>query len=272
MELIINDIGSSGHPKKELAIQGSNIRHCLDIMQKEGIKDLAINSQWGWSPKNKNPDFLKDTPWVEGVNIVSEDLDLSVLNGVSHLKRLMLPETFKGILDLSNFPKLELFYGRWNEKQIKNLDKATGMRRVSISRFNKENLMLFRNFKKLEYFRIFYSNILNLHGIENWDSLEEMDLLKLPKLTDISALENLALHLKDFDIEGCKRVTDYSVLEKLIALESIGIAEGNPIKSVSFLKKLPLTSGIIGVEVLDKQLDILQEKGIRYKKFKSYSS
>jgi len=184
----------------------------------------------------------------------------------------MLPDKFKGTLDFNNFPHLELLFTKWNEKQMKNLEQAIGMRWFSISHFNHTDLNLFENFRRLTKFSILYSNIHTLHGIEKWNLLKEMDLLNLPKLTDISALENLALHLKDFDIEGCKRVTDYSVLEKLIALESIGIAEGNPIKSVSFLKKLPLTSGIIGVEVLDKQLDILQEKGIRYKKFKSYSS
>jgi hypothetical protein len=272
MELIIKKMGPLGYSWKTLAMQGNNVQGCLDTMQKESIMDLAINSEWGWKPANKTPTFLRDNPWIEGVMIMDENLDLTALNGVSRLKRLYLTDTFKGVLDFKNFPKLELFYGKWNAKQLKNIDQAVHIEWASISRFNENDLTFLRNFHRMKEFRIMYSNIINLHGIGDWQHVKKIELDNLPKLTDISELANVASHLRELSIFSCKRLTDYSVLSKLTSLESIIIGEGNPLGSADLLKDLPLKTGHLGIEVLDKQLRILDEKNITYKKFKSYSS
>jgi len=134
------------------------------------------------------------------------------------------------------------------------------------------DLSYFRNYKELNNFHTCYSRIQSLHGIENWSRLEKIELSNLAKLTDVSALEHLASHLHHLIISGCKSLTDYSVLGKLKALKRIALGAGPPIKSISFLKDMDLVSGYIGLEIMDKKLDILEEKGIDYWKYKSYKS
>jgi hypothetical protein len=270
MKLEIQE-GHFGDNEKIVPILAQDIEQSLDVMKKEGIKNLAINSQWGGG-SIKKLDFLHDNQWIEGVMIVDNNVDIGPVNALNHLKRLNLPDRYTGVLDFKNIPGLERLFCRWNKKQLKNLGTATNLQWAWIFWINEVDMLMLKDLRKLKRFDTVYSKIQSLHGIENWESLEKLVLSKLPRLADVTALEKLAGHIKDFRVDSCKSLTDYSFLKKLTAMDTVCLGAGPPIQSVEFFKDLNLTSGFVGVEVLDKKLDVLDRMGIEYWKYKSYKS
>ncbi len=257
---------------RTVAIQSDNINGCLELMHRLGIKNLSINSQWGWDKENKNIDFVKENKWIEGVNIIDDDIEISGINNFINLKRLVLADKFKGILDFGNFKNLEVCRMKWNNKQHKNFDTLENIKYLMLSRLNRPDLKIVSNFKKLIEFEIVYGYNDSLEGLQGMQFLRKLDLLYLQNLSNVEALEKINDSLKELKVIGCKKITDYSPIEQLEKLDMLVISEGNPIKSVSFLDKFNLKDGHIGVEVLDKKIDVLIKKKIGYKKFKSYSN
>src|SRR6186713_860887 len=162
----IKIVGSKGERDegfffRTVAMQSQNIQGCLDLMQETGIRNLSINSAWGWDPQ-KRLDFIKDNPWIEGVEIVDNDIDVQVLNGLKQLKRLQLAERIRGVLDFDNFPDLEVYLGRWDVRKRRNVQNAKKLTHLRMAHFNEVDLSAFKDYKKLQELKMVYCKVHSL--------------------------------------------------------------------------------------------------------------
>ena len=81
--------------------------------------------------------------------------------------------------------------------------------------------------------------IRTLDGIEQHPKLQSLSLCHNRSLTDISALNSLGDSLHTLAIEGCPRISDWSVLSDLVNLEHLQLYGSNTLPDLSFLKKMP---------------------------------
>lgn len=81
-------------------------------------------------------------------------------------------------------------------------------------------------------------NVLSLDGIEKYHALQSISLCYNRSLTDISALSRLGDVLRVLEIENCPKVTDFSILEKLVNLEHLRLYGPNHLPSLRFLNQM----------------------------------
>lgn len=99
-----------------------------------------------------------------------------------------------------------------------------------------------------------------LDGIEKCLELQSLALYHNRALTDISALCHLRDTLRSLVIEGCSRITDFTVLSNLENLEHLQLYGSNTLSNLSFLKKMHrLKTFTFTVNVEDGNLSLCKD-------------
>ena len=81
--------------------------------------------------------------------------------------------------------------------------------------------------------------IRRLNGIEKHPKLRSLALYHNRSLTDISSLSSLGKSLQILAIEGCPKISDFTVLSALVELEHLQLYGSNTLPTLSFLKEMP---------------------------------
>lgn len=252
------------------ALNSNKIEESIEMMLKHDLKNIAINSEWGF--KSKNLDFLKKYDWIEGVTIVGDGYDISVLNGLRNLKHLILNYNYKGSLDFSNFEFLKTCEIKWKNASIKNLENCKHLHYLGVFSFPEIEVSFIRELQELRCLKFFFGKIETLNGIEHLKALKKLYLHNLYSLRDIEAIKAIDNSLSDLFILNCNKISSYHPIGSLRKIETLFIENSNSTSNISFLENLDnLKKGYIGIEVLDGNLDFLKKKNLDYKKFKKYN-
>lgn len=252
-------------------LDSNNLNECLTQMQKEGLKNIIINSEHGWKI-GESLEFINNNTWITGVQILCVNCDITPLNSLQNLEYLSINENqVTGNIDLSNFPNLKYMSIWWNNKIFKNISSCIKCEFLYISKWPFKSLDQLKNFVKLKTLQINYSKIQSLDGVENLINLKSLDLYSMPALESLNALKKITSSLELFSIDKCKKIGDYKVLEDLINIKFFYIMDSAPLPSVNFINSMPKIEYVyIGVEILDKDISILNEKGFKFKRSKYY--
>jgi len=254
-----------------VAANAGSIAKTISVMQETGIINLAFNTEWGWKKESKI-DFIVQYPWIEGIAIIDNGISIEPLNKLPNLKRIQLADKVKGCIDFAGFEFLEVCALKWSDKQFINLENCRTLKYLNISAFNKADLAFFKGLQSLKELKILYNKIMNLNGIEQMP-LTSLSLWSLSKLQDISTIENLKKTIKKLHIYKCANINSYNPISVLDLLEEIQIIDSAPVQFGNMFNNLKcLKNGYIGVEVLDNKIDVLRERGVNYKKYKSYAT
>lgn len=256
---------------RTVALRSDKVGEGIGLMKRLGIHNLSINSEWGWKAQKTDLSLVKEDSWIEGMDVIEQDLDLNFINDLPNIRRLLLPDKFKGKLDISRLPQLEVCRMKWNQKQIVNVDKARNMSCLMISRLKQEDLSVCKDLHNLEELELEYPYIVNLNGLGQQKGLRRIKIAFAMNLLAIDVLAEVQGNLKDLTIIGCKKLFNYAVLARLKELGNLVIGDGNPIPSGNFLRETKVKTGFIGVEIADKDVSELKERNIDYRKFKGYS-
>ena len=81
-------------------------------------------------------------------------------------------------------------------------------------------------------------SIQTLKGIDSFPALESLALFHNRSLSDISPLASNASSMKILAIEGCPKITDFSVLAELINLEHLQLYGANTLPNLNFLHRM----------------------------------
>ena len=136
--------------------------------------------------------------------------------------------------------------------------------RISNYKAKSKDLSMLPPLSSLEYLNLIKSDIVNLHGIDQFNNLKKLEIFKAPKLEVIIALQALSNNLEEMQIEQCKKINDFETLGKVKSLKKIILSESGEIKSLAFIKELPRLEFICfwGTNVLDGNIKYCE--GINY--------
>lgn len=262
---------SHGSNPAFISLKWNKIDECFDEMRKRDIRCISINSFWGWK-KGKKIDFLAKYPWVEGISVVDEEIDISVINELRSIKWLQLTASkYKGKVDFSNFPELNVLFCLWNNKDYSNLNSCKECQEVDVWKFVWNDFQLLKEMTKLRKISLNYGNLQSLNGIENFSCLEDLSFYSMPHLNSLGGLQKVAGTLERLSIQKCKKINDYNSLKELKNLRAFLLSESSAVDSVEFIHNMQkLDYAYIGVEVLDKKVSVLKERDFGFKKSKNY--
>ncbi len=254
-------------------LQSKNLDWCLYQMHNQKIDCIILNSVFGWE-ENTPMDFLNRNSWIKGIRIINDFCDISPINNLKNLEYFGGSGKFKGELDFSNLQLLHFLAFKWDDKLYNNFNSLQKLKEIRITNLPYKDLTnfdhLFEKVKRL--YLIDARKLQTLEGLEKLPFLSKLDIYNIPNLIDITPLNLISNTLQNLNIWNCKRITDYSVIEKLINLETFVIQKSAPIHSVQMLKELEkLWYVSINTEILDGNVEYLKEKNFKFKKMKKYN-
>lgn len=252
-----------------LHIKSADIEGSLSFMKREGIKNIIINSGWGYD--SDNIDFVKNNVWIEGISIENEGMDISAINALTHLKHIAILTKHAAEIDCSNFPELITCLISYRNK-ISNLDQCVKLKYLMICEYSQSDLTYFAPLANIEFLTILEGKIVSLDGIENMSKLKELELWHLVKLRSAASLTRVNKSLKRLYLYGNKNFHDYAPIASLTELEYLNILRGGPAASVDFilpLEKLKIAG--MNINVLDGNLRPCIERNVVFKDYRHFS-
>jgi len=240
----------------QLIINVSKIDLIADYMQKNDLKNITVNSRY--FPVD-DLEFLKKLPFIERISIVDNDHDITPINNLHQLRQIGIGEP-KNTIDFNNFPYLEDLGISWSEK-IKNIENATNLKSLWLSKYKATSLERFKNFNKLTFLYLYLPSIISLKGIDGLYSLKELNIDTASKLESLEGLNEKLSNLECLYIYSSKNLHDYSLISKIVSLKQLELRKTGDAESINFLSKLTnLKKVVLGFKVVDGNMNYL--KGI----------
>ena len=206
---------------------------------------------------------LKD--FLEGLSVLETHYDYSVVNKLHKLKYLGIPDNGKDVIDLKNFPNIEMCGVAYSER-LQGLESCIHLKSLTISNYKSKtkDLSALPLLNNLEHLSFIKTDITTMQGIERFNNLKNLEIFSASKLETIAPLQALSNSLEEIQVEQCKKINDYQTLGKVKSLKKIILSESGEIKSLAFVKELPILEFISfwGTNVLDGNIKYCE--GINY--------
>ena len=207
----------------------SSVNDCLRVAKENnirGIRDIP----------GDNLSFLNEPEWhfVDKIHI---DADKKNIYSIYNLKNLKyLSGNFSVPIDYSKFQTLESVSLEWN-KNIKNFNKCTCVKYLTLSKFTEKDFSLIATFFELENLKVYYSKVESLNGLQNLNNLIRVDLDNLRKLTDVSALNvSHKKKLRKLFIYNSPVLMNITAIEHQDQLEMLQLVKIGEINSLKFIE------------------------------------
>lgn len=162
---------------------------------------------------------------------------LSFFKNLKFLKIDVLKQKINGRLIFNEFIKLEDCSLFWNKNFDKNLFKLPSLERLMLISFD-GNFKELSGLKNLKYLYINGGKFSDIEGMKNLDSLADLHILSMPKLTDLSPVSERHLSLQALKIEKCPNIHDFSFLAEMHALQSLSVGNSIDLTHIYKMKSL----------------------------------
>jgi Leucine-rich repeat (LRR) protein len=255
-------IGING--QESLFINSDRLTDCIKYLHNNDLRFITINSFQDY--KAKDIAFLiqlKD--FLEGLSVLETHYDYSVVNELHKLKFLGIPDNGKDVIDLKNFPDIEMCGVAFSER-LQGLETCSNLKSLTVSNYKSKtkDLSALPSLNNLEHLSLIKTDIATLQGIKGFSNLKKLEMFSASKLETIAALQALSNSLEEIQVEQCKKINDYETLGKVKFLKKIILSESGEIKSLAFVKELPRLEFISfwGTNVLDGNIKYCE--GINY--------
>ena len=160
-----------------LIIDVKRIENISRYLRTSQSTNITVNSSY--YPVN-DLSFLKYLPFVKGISIVDDHLDVEPVNQLHELQVLGIG-SFNGIIDLDNFPHLQELGISWT-KQIKNIEKAEKLKWLWLDNYKDISLERLKSLCNLNFLYLYRPTIKSLTGISGMSSLVELNIDTASKL------------------------------------------------------------------------------------------
>ncbi|MFZ1424778.1 MAG: hypothetical protein WAS55_13225 [Saprospiraceae bacterium] len=238
-----------------LFINSNRLTDCIEYLYSNDLHYIVINSFQDYFANDI--DFLlqlKDH--IEGLSILDDKFNLNVVNQLHNLKYLGFPDNGKDIIDLSNFPKLEVA-GITLSPRLKGLELCENLRSLTISKYKSRDLSTLPSLLRLEHLSLIKPDILTIKGIEQFNFLKKIEIYGATKLEKIEMMTNLSFSIEEVQIEKCSQIKDYGSFDRMKQLKKLIILDSGQLESLSFVKNLPQLQflSFYGTNVLDGKIE-----------------
>lgn len=239
--------------QESLFINSDRLADCIKYLHNNDLRYISIDYFQGY--KAKDIAFLvqlKD--FLEGLSVSETLFDYSIVKQLHKLKYLDVPDNGKDIIDLKNFPAIEMCGVAFSER-LQGLESCSNLKSLTITNYKSKtkDLSTLPSLDNLEHLSLIKTDITTLQGIEHYSNLKRLEIFSASKLEAIAPLQALSNSLEEIQIEQCKKINDYESLGKVKSLTKIILSESGEIKSLAFIKELPRLKFISfwGTNVLD---------------------
>jgi hypothetical protein len=181
--------------------------------------------------------FLSEIQNLKKLSIfIKVPIDFNVLYNLTDLESLHIQTLFSPI-DFGKLLNIKFLNIEWNEENIVNLHLLYNLKELTISNFNKPNLVYFSKLIAIEKLSLIGSKLKNLDGIQGIN-LKALSVSNDRHLTGIEQLENI-INLKYLVLNLCPRVTNLSVLSTLKELFGLELIDCKNIIEWDFISLMP---------------------------------
>jgi hypothetical protein len=221
-----------------LMVESDRLEETIEFIKSQKIKNIAFNKYWGYKLKNiRFIEELRDI--IEGIIIVTDDIDIEGINSLWKLKLILISDKFKYPVDYSVFKNLERCNVYWNDNYM-SLSTCKNLSDLVISKFKltDKNKKLFLNMSNLRKLTLIQGKVENLEFLKTLENLEELEISYMSSLKDIEGLAACKKTLKKLILDHCKNISNYVVMEKLKELVFLNITDSQEIENLEFIPKL----------------------------------
>lgn len=204
----------------------------IEIQQILLIGTLANETLVDFNAFNKLSKSLRIISFIQDIG---NAINLESIYNLKELRKITFQKKQKFELDISKFPKLEHFGGEY-WKGLINLEKAYTLTSMVIRKYPYPDLENVSNLQKMERLHIYSSQIQSLDGVERLP-IRELCLAKNNKLEDIHKINEVS-SLESLQIEGCKRLENFTFLKGNPNIEDLFIDKLDSIDFVEFMPNL----------------------------------
>lgn len=202
--------------------------------------------------------------FIKGL-LLDDKVQYGNLELFSNLTFLSVPDNGKDTVDLSSFPKLEMLACKYSQR-LRGLELCNNLKSLTISNYKSKSkdLTTLPLLNSLEHLSLNKPDTTTLQGVGRYIRLKKLEIFGASKLEVLSALRTSSGSLEELKVEQCRRIFDYESLGKVKSLKKIILSNSGEMKSLDFVKELPLLEFISfwGTKVLDG--NIKHCEGIRY--------
>lgn len=214
----------------------------------------------------ENIDFLLDIPQLEYLTIVPADssgnnFDYSPLYSMPRIRFLRAntvygrKEELKTTIDYSKVKGLEDLFVVDDKTETK-FEVVPTLKTLHLMQYRSRDLTNAFCSKLLDTLALYGGKITSLDGIEKAPKLKVMVLNRILGLKDITALTKVKSSLKCVRIDGCPKISDFSVLGELENLEYLSIRGNYQLPDLGFIRKLKNLKNFVfeGGNIIDGDL------------------
>ncbi len=243
----------------------------INYINKNGIEQVKFISQ--------NFSILKDCPMVKYVDVKFDisfegEIDFSELYCKDDIISLNCLNVYGNLLgwqkehistiDYSRFPNLENLFFIHNKGSL-NFNTLKNLKSLLVSEYKNKDLTDLFCSENIDTIELIACKNKSLEGIDKTKRLQCLYLLSCRSLNDISQLKEVKSTLKTLVIDGCPKVTDFSVLSELTSLEHLMLLGSNSIDNLNFIKSLKnLKTLNFDINVVDGDLTLCENLSYVY--------
>ena len=249
-----------------IAMQTDELQEYIGYMKVNNIKNVTIHRRHGF--KLNNIDFLKDNPFIEGVFVVDDNIDISAIHSLPNLKTLILAGDKKHKIDFACFPNLQVCNISCKFK-IENLYSCKKLRELHLRKYNpkSKNLSELPKLPNLEFLELIQSTITSFAGVERFPKLKTLETHYMKNLTSLKELQPIADTLENLFLSKCPNLQNHSDVVKLQNVTWLRMSNCKDIASIQFIEKMPKLEKFAFVDTNVSDGDMTPCLGLKYAGF-----
>ena len=236
-----------------LVIENNKLAKTVDYVNRNGIKAITINPIVSTV---ENLSFLEQIPFVEGLYLLQDNLDISPINKLKDLRALHLNKLDSSI-DFSILKNLEVLGCTFN-KELKNIEYCRMLFWLWLDNFKLQDLTSLSALTNLKYLNLYKTSIVNLVGIASLENLNSLIIDSASKLVSLQGLENSNRNLSSLDISNAKHLVSYDQISNVKHIKKVHFYKTGICENFDFINNLDsLTEFVHGGKYIKKVISEL---------------
>ncbi|RYX80918.1 hypothetical protein EON73_05105 [bacterium] len=216
-----------------LVIENSKLSNTIDYINQNGIKVISINP---YISTVESLSFLKHIPFIEGLYLLQDDIDIFPINHLKNLRVLHLNK-LDSTIDFTNLKNIEVL-GCTSKTELKNVGCCSKLFWLWLDNFKVDDLTSLSGLTNLKHLNLHKTSIVNLVGIASLENLNNITIDSASKLVSLQGLESSNYNLSSINILNAKHLISYQQIGMLKHIKKVRFLKTGVCENFDFLNNL----------------------------------